>query len=74
LPLRRALLGRFALDSAWPCGPLVAALVEHGTRLAASHGAQYVELTDLSAPGTELHAAVLATGAAPWSRVVTRLV
>jgi GNAT superfamily N-acetyltransferase len=74
LPLRRALLGRFALDSAWPAAPLVAALVGHGSRLAASHGAQYVELTDLSAPGTELHAATLATGAVPWSRVVTRLV
>jgi GNAT superfamily N-acetyltransferase len=74
LPLRRALLGRFALDSALSAAPLVAALVGHGTRLAASHGAQYVELTDLSAPGTELHTAVLDAGAVPWSRVVTRLV
>jgi hypothetical protein len=54
--------------------PLVATLVSFGCRLALSHGAQQVELTDLSAPGTPLHDAALATGARPWSRVVTRCV
>ena len=33
-----------------------------------------MELTDLSHPGSALHAAALATGARPWSRVVSRLV
>jgi GNAT superfamily N-acetyltransferase len=73
LPLRRALLGRFALDPASRAAPLVGALIAQGCRLAVSHGAQYVEITDLSAPGTELQEAALAAGAAPWSRVVTRL-
>jgi GNAT superfamily N-acetyltransferase len=74
LPVRRALLGRFALDPAHAVAPLVAALVAFGCRLALSHGAQSVELTDLSPPGTPLHDAALATGARPWSRVVTRSV
>jgi hypothetical protein len=74
VPVRRALLGRFALDPAHPAAPLVATLVSFACRLALSHGAQHVELTDLSAPGTPLHEAALATGARPWSRVVTRCV
>jgi GNAT superfamily N-acetyltransferase len=73
LPVRRALLGRFALDPAQCASPLVATLVSFGCRLAVSHSAQFVELTDLSAPGTELHRAVLAAGASPWSRVVLRV-
>jgi GNAT superfamily N-acetyltransferase len=72
LPVRRALLGRFALDPAHAAAPLVATLVSFGCRLALSHGAQFVELTDLSAPGSELHDAILAAGARPWSRVVLR--
>jgi GNAT superfamily N-acetyltransferase len=71
LPIRRALVGRFALDPDWAADPLVAELVELGRRLAVLQRAQYVELTDLSAPGTDLYDAVLATGAAAWSRVVT---
>jgi GNAT superfamily N-acetyltransferase len=70
VPGRRALVGRFALDPAWPPGPLVAPLVALGCRIAESRGAARVELTDLSAPGTDLHNAVLATGARAWSRVV----
>jgi len=73
VPMRRALLGRFAVDPAQPCGPSVAGLVALACRLAHSRAAPMLELTDLSAPGTELHAAAIATGAAPWSRVVTRL-
>jgi GNAT superfamily N-acetyltransferase len=72
LPVRRALLGRFALDPAHPAPPLLAALVSFGCRLALSRGAQFIELTDLTAPGTELHGAAIATGARPWSRVVIR--
>jgi hypothetical protein len=73
VPMRRALLGRFAVDPARPCAPLVGGLVALACRLALSRAAPMLELTDLSAPGTELHAAAIATGAVPWSRVVTRL-
>ncbi len=72
LPIRRALVGRFALDPDWAPDPLVAELVGLGRRLAVLQRAQYVELTDLSAPGTDLYDAVLATGAIAWSRVVTQ--
>lgn len=73
VPMRRALLGRFAVDPAQPCEPLVHALVGLACRLSLSRAAPMLELTDLSAPGTELHAAAIGTGAVPWSRVVTRL-
>ncbi len=73
VPMRRALLGRFSVDPAQPCAPLVGALVALACRLAQSRAAPMLELTDLSAPGTELHAAAIATGAVPWSRVVTKL-
>jgi len=72
VPLRRALLGRFALDSACAPGPLVAPLMALGCQLALSRGAVHVELTDLSAPGTDLHDAALAAGARAWSRLVTK--
>lgn len=72
LPTRRAMVGRFALDPALPPEPLVGPLVAFGRRLAAHRGAATVELTDLSAPGTSLHNAARASGASPWSRVVTR--
>lgn len=70
VPLRRALVGRFALDPACPPAAIVAVLVALGCRFAESRGASRVELTDLTAPGTPLHEAALATGARPWSRVV----
>jgi GNAT superfamily N-acetyltransferase len=73
VPMRRALLGRFALDPALAATPLFAPLVALARRLALARGAAHVELTDLSAPGTELHDAALAAGARPWSRVVTRM-
>ncbi len=72
LPVRRALVGRFALDPVCPPGALVAPLVALGCRFAEGRGAARVELTDLSAPGTALHDAALALGARPWSRVVVR--
>jgi GNAT superfamily N-acetyltransferase len=74
LPIRRALIGRFALDPACAARPLVQAIVACGCRWAASQGAHYAELTDLSAPGTELHDAALAIGARPWSRLVIRVI
>ena len=72
LPAKRAILGRFAVDPALDPRPLVGPLIAAGCRLAAIRGAATVELTDLSAPGTPLHDAVLAMGARPWSRVVAR--
>lgn len=74
LPIRRALIGRFALDPACAARPLVQAIVACGCRWAAAQGAHYAELTDLSAPGTELHDAALAIGARPWSRLVIRVI
>jgi GNAT superfamily N-acetyltransferase len=71
-PMRRALVGRFALDEACPAASLAAPLVALGCRLALTRGASQVELTDLSPPGTELHQAALATGARAWSRVVIK--
>jgi GNAT superfamily N-acetyltransferase len=72
VPIKRALVGRFALDASCPTKPLVVALVGLACRLALARGASQVELTDLSPPGTQLHEAVLATGARAWSRVVTK--
>jgi GNAT superfamily N-acetyltransferase len=71
VPMRRALIGRFALDTG-PAEPLVVPLVALACRLARAQGAPLVELTDLSAPGTALHDAALSAGAASWSRVVAR--
>jgi GNAT superfamily N-acetyltransferase len=72
LPVRRALIGRFALDP--DCAPLalLGPLVALGCRFAAERGALRVELTDLSGPGSDLYDAALALGARPWSRVVLR--
>jgi GNAT superfamily N-acetyltransferase len=72
IPVRRALLGRFAIDPALPAELFVPSLVAFGCRLARANGAPYVELTDLSAPGSELHTAALRAGARPWSRVVVK--
>jgi GNAT superfamily N-acetyltransferase len=69
---RRALLGRFALDPAFPPLALLAPLVATGCRFAEARGAARVELTDLTAPGTPLYEAALAIGARPWSHVVQR--
>jgi ribosomal protein S18 acetylase RimI-like enzyme len=68
----RALAGRFALAEARTAHASLGALVGLASRLAAAHGATTVELTDLSAPGTDLYEAALALGARPWSRVVTQ--
>jgi GNAT superfamily N-acetyltransferase len=72
IAVRRSLVGRFALDPAYPALALLAPLVALGCRFAESRGAVRVELTDLSAPGTDLYEAALAIGARPWSHVVQR--
>jgi hypothetical protein len=74
IPVKRAILGRFAIDPACDTGACVAALVALGSRLAASRGAPTMELTDLTPPRSALYEAALATGARPWSRVVERAV
>lgn len=74
LPVKRAILGRFAIDPASDPGACVAALVALGSRLAASRGAPTMELTDLTPPGAVLYDAALATGARPWSRVVEKMI
>jgi GNAT superfamily N-acetyltransferase len=71
-PCSRALAGRFSIAEARHARPAVAALVSLACRLALAHGARFVELIDLPAPGTAIHEAALAAGARPWSRVVTR--
>jgi GNAT superfamily N-acetyltransferase len=68
----RALAGRFAVADGAPARTAMTALVSLACRMALSHGAPCVELTDLPAPGTDLYEATLALGARPWSRVVTR--
>jgi GNAT superfamily N-acetyltransferase len=74
LPAKRGILGRFAVDPARDPRELVPHMVSLGCALAASRGAAMMELTDLTAPGTPLYQAAIATGARPWSRVVTRVV
>jgi GNAT superfamily N-acetyltransferase len=73
LPAKRGILGRFAIDPASDPRRLLPPLVGLGCRLAASRGAATIELTDLTGPRTPLHDAAVATGARPWSRVVTKL-
>jgi GNAT superfamily N-acetyltransferase len=70
VPGFRALAGRFAVTDGASARPALFALVGLACRLAGAHGATSVELTDLSAPATDLHQAALAAGAHPWSRVV----
>jgi GNAT superfamily N-acetyltransferase len=72
IPVRRALLGRFAVDPACAPGPVLAPLVSLARRLAQGQGATRIELTDLAAPATPLFGAALACGAAAWSRVVLK--
>lgn len=73
VPSRRGVLGRFALDPARDPLPLTQALTALACRLAQSRDTPTLELTDLTPPGSALHAATLTLGARPWSRIVTRL-
>ncbi len=72
VPSKRAVVGRFAVDPALDPRPLMRPLVVFGQRLAAQRGAPYVELTDLTGPATPIYQAALASGAKPWSRIVTK--
>jgi GNAT superfamily N-acetyltransferase len=72
LAVRRSLIGRFALDPAFPAGALLPPLVALGCQFAEARGARRAELTDLPRPGSDLYDAALALGARPWSRVVLR--
>ncbi len=72
IAMRRALIGRFAIDPACAPGPFVAPLLALACRMALAQGAPLVELTDLSPPGTALHTAALVEGAEPWSSVVLK--
>jgi hypothetical protein len=73
LPVRRAALTRVSVDPALDPNPLVATLGDFATMIAARWGAATLEVTDLGPPGSPLHASLVASGASPWSRVVTRL-
>jgi len=70
IPLRRALVGGFALVPGCPVAPVVASIVALACQIAVVEGAPYVEIADLPAPGTELHVAALATGGVRWSRTL----
>ncbi len=72
LAMRRALIGRFAVDPACSPEPFVASLVALACRMALAQGAPLVELTDLPAPGTPLHEAARAACAEDWSSVVVK--
>lgn len=68
----RAILARVVIDPAADPLPLMRPLVALARRVAAFFGAGWMEITDLTAPGTPLHDAALVLGAVPWSRIVTR--
>jgi GNAT superfamily N-acetyltransferase len=72
VPARRALLARVAIDPGYDVAAAVSALVQLACGLAVARGAATVEITDLPGPGSPLHAAMLAAGAAQWSRIVLR--
>jgi GNAT superfamily N-acetyltransferase len=73
LPMRRAFVGRFALDPVCTVEPTMVSLVALACRLAVVEGARYVEVADLSPPGTELYEAARVAAAAPWSRTLTKV-
>lgn len=73
-PSRRAVMGSVALDPALDPRPLVVPLVAFARRLAGQRSAPFIELTDLSPPGSPLYEATIASGAEPWSRIYCRSV
>lgn len=72
-PSRRALLQCVSLEPTCAAAPVVRSIVAFACHLAQVQGARYLEVTDLSSPGTELYSAALAAGAAPWSRLMAKL-
>jgi GNAT superfamily N-acetyltransferase len=69
IPSRRAVMGRFAVDPALDPRPLVLPMVAFAKRLAAQRSAPFIELTDLTPPGTPVYQATVDAGAEPWSRI-----
>jgi hypothetical protein len=72
VPQVRSILARTAVDAAVAPGPVIKPLVELGRRVSAFFGARWMEVVDLTAPGTPLFEAVRACGGIPWSRIVCR--
>lgn len=72
LPDRRALVGRFSADPSCSVDRSLRALVALSSQMALSRGAPFVEITDLTPPGTGLYDAAIASGGHPWSRVVIK--
>jgi GNAT superfamily N-acetyltransferase len=68
----RAVLGRFALDPASEAKEVLAPLIHFAQARARDGGARWLELADLSAPGSPLFEGVRALGARPWSSVFGR--
>jgi GNAT superfamily N-acetyltransferase len=69
VPSRRAVMGRFAVDPALDPRPLILPMVALAKRLAAQRSAPFIELTDLTPPGTPVYQATIDAGADPWSRI-----
>ncbi len=69
VPSRRAVMGRFAVDPALDPKPLVLPLVALAKKLAAQRSAPFIELTDLTPPGTPVYQATVDAGAESWSRI-----
>jgi len=73
VPTRRAVMGRFAVDPALDPRPLILPMVALAKRLAAQRSAPFIELTDLTPPGTSVYAATVDAGATPWSRIYCKV-
>jgi len=72
LPGVRAVLSRLSLDATTHPTTVVPGLVALAGRLARLAGAEHLEVVDLPPPGTPTHAALVALGAYPWSKVALR--
>lgn len=72
VPQVRAILARTAVDAAMDPGPIARPLIELGRRVGAFFGARWMEVVDLTGPGTPLFEGVRACGGIPWSRIVCR--
>jgi hypothetical protein len=73
IPSRRAVMGRFAVDPALDPRVLIGPMVSFGRRLAAQRSVPFIELTDLTPPGTPLYQATLEASARPWSRIYCKM-
>jgi len=73
VPSRRAVMGRFALDPALDPRMLIGPMVTFGKRLARERSVPFIELTDLTPPGTPTYQATLEASAVPWSRIYCKV-